>query len=515
MSAKRRGGRGRSQTRKTTVATAQSATPCDVLYVHPAKQGVVLGPEWRGRANPYPFIPVGVVGLANLLLSQGLTLRGVNHPLELLLDETFDLPAWLQQFRDVRWVLIDLHWYEHAFGALDVARLCKRLHPQARVVLGGLTASAYADEILAREPAIDLIVRGDAEWPLVDLLTAPEEALDDLVHETDNLTYRRGAEIVSNPLGYCAGTRELDTLNFADMGFMQHADAYARRQFSGLSPLTGHWLCIGRGCYHACSYCGGGREAQRALAGRERVIVRSVPSVLRDMERLRRHGVHQVALNLDVSEMGEGYWHELFKGMRTRGLRLGLYNEFSALPPSGFIDEMAATIDPRASRMAFSPLSGSETVRRRNGKRFSNEGLLATLRELEGHGLLSMVYFSLNLPGEPTEGFDETLALAHRIMENIAPSMVDLLNVCHTLDPLSPMGEAPEAFGVRTTMHTFDDYYDYCRRTAQGNEAARSGISRGFWPNGTDHELLARLADRWDHEGQQYAPSWHPIPRTW
>jgi len=488
---------------------------CDILYIHPAKQGVVSGADWRGGANPYPFIPVGIVGLANLLLSQGLTLRGLNHPIELLLDERFDLAAWLGGFVGVRWILIDLHWYEHAFGALDVARLGKRCHPEARVVLGGLTATAFAAEILTQEPAIDLIVRGDAEWPLMELVTAPPDELDAALPDIENLTYRRGAAIVSNPLTYCAGARELDTLNFADIAFLEHADAYARRQFSGLAPLTGHWLCIGRGCHHACSYCGGGRDAQRELAGRERVIVRSVPSVLRDIERLHRRGVHQVALNLDVSERGEAYWRALFEGLRARGLRIGLYNEFSALPPDGFIDEMAATIDPRASRMAFSPLSGSEAVRRRNGKHFTNAGLLATLEQLAGYGLLSMVYFSLNLPGEPTEGFDETIALARRILETVPPSMVDLLNMCHTLDPLSPMSTQPDAYGVRTSLHAFRDYYDYCRRTARGAEAARRGISRGFWPGGADREVLGRIADRWDREGAPHAPSWHPIPRTW
>ena len=43
----------------------------DVLYVHPAKQEVEARYDLYRACAPYPFIPVGVIGLVNLLQSHG------------------------------------------------------------------------------------------------------------------------------------------------------------------------------------------------------------------------------------------------------------------------------------------------------------------------------------------------------------------------------------------------------------------------------------------------------------
>ena len=72
---------------------------------------------------------------------------------------------WLRRQGDVRLVMIDLHWYEHAYGAMDVMRACKHVWPDVPVLLGGLTVSRFAEEIMARFDAVDYVIRGDPEVP--------------------------------------------------------------------------------------------------------------------------------------------------------------------------------------------------------------------------------------------------------------------------------------------------------------------------------------------------------------
>jgi hypothetical protein len=138
----------------------------DILYIHPAKQEVSARYDKFVSSPPYPFIPVGVVGLVNMLRNQGWNVVGINLPLELTLQPAFNLRRWLTTQPRPRMVLIDLHWYEHSFGAMDVARAVKSIWPSTPVVIGGLTASNFAEEILANFPLIDFIIRGDAEKPL-------------------------------------------------------------------------------------------------------------------------------------------------------------------------------------------------------------------------------------------------------------------------------------------------------------------------------------------------------------
>ena len=58
-------------------------------------------------------------------------------------------------------------------GALAIAEIIKRLHPEIPVILGGLSATYYHEEILRQYPFIDFVVRGDStEKPLLQLLQA-------------------------------------------------------------------------------------------------------------------------------------------------------------------------------------------------------------------------------------------------------------------------------------------------------------------------------------------------------
>ena len=100
----------------------------------------------------------------------GIEVQGINFPLERELNRRFDLRRWLRAQTRARVILIDLHWYEHSYGAISMARFCKEALPDAWVVLGGLTASAFAREILERFDAVDFVIRGDAEQPLLALV---------------------------------------------------------------------------------------------------------------------------------------------------------------------------------------------------------------------------------------------------------------------------------------------------------------------------------------------------------
>jgi radical SAM superfamily enzyme YgiQ (UPF0313 family) len=140
-----------------------------VLYIHPSKQGVLFRPDGH-MGRTYGLMPVGVAGLVNVLRENGIPVRGLNYPSERQLDQNFDLRKWLAARRGVRVILIDLHWYEHCYGAIDIARLCKEVMPWVWIVVGGLTASGFSQEILKHFPEIDFIIRGDAEKPLLELV---------------------------------------------------------------------------------------------------------------------------------------------------------------------------------------------------------------------------------------------------------------------------------------------------------------------------------------------------------
>ncbi len=494
----------------------------EVLYIHPTKYGIAT----RGReiSTPFPIMPIGAIGLANLLQAEGLTVKGLNYPLELRLNASFHLGKWLRAQEGVRLIMIDLHWYEHSYGAMEVARVCRQLHPQARIVIGGFTASLYAREILENFPQIDFVVRGDAEEPVRMLATRVCDSANGTpdVSDIPNLSYRQDDRVVENPLTYRADTAALDRLDFVSMSFLEHAERYGELQFmatmltvSSPRPMRGHWICMGRGCHFDCSYCGGGKESHRTIAGRPHLILRSVERVVDDIERLVQQGIDQVALALDPAILGRPYWSRLFAEMRRRGIKVGIYNEFFQLPTQDFIEDFLQTADITRSELAFSPLSGSERVRRLNGKFYTNQKLLRILSLLKKHEVPVYIYFSLNLPGEDEKAFRKTLDLARRIGYLYPPHLLKMINMCHTIDPFSPMSTDPGRYSVYVGFRNFMDYYNYCRKTPAHHDNLDEETPRGFHLDGERERSLEAMANKWEQMRARAKFLCYPVPRAW
>jgi len=493
----------------------------DILYIHPAKQEVNARYDKYKSCAPYPFIPVGVVGLMNRLRARW-DVQGINLPMELIMRPGFDLKAWLAAHTPANLVLIDLHWYEHAFGALDVARAVKQIWPHVPVALGGLTASNFAEEILTDFAAIDYIIRGDAEEPL-RLLADHCCGVDDVVRtDIPNLVWRRHGEILQNSRAYFATGEMLDSLDFVSMDWLRNAKSYAALQYSGAGmialrqpTLRGHWLTIGRGCVFNCIYCGGGKQSHADLAGRSGYVVRSPACVVDDIARLQERGYHQVSLSLDPATFKPAWWRTFFAQLRAREVRMGLYNEFFQLPSNAFLEAFAGAADLRHTEVAISPLSGNETVRRKNGKFYSNQKFLQMLETLKQFRIPIFIYFSLNLPGETPQTFKETLALADQIGKTYPPDLLRMLNPCHTLDPVSPMSRQPDAFGMEVQYRTFRDYYTYCRGTGWLPRHVIRGQHRGFEMTGRPASIVEQMARIWDIFAQQQRFRCFPVPHGW
>ena len=515
---------------KRSIASIFPRGETPVLYIHPAKQGVDFKPD-ANMGRFYGLMPVGVAGLVNVLRENGIPVRGVNYPQERQLDKNFNLRSWLSKHQGVRVVLIDLHWYEHSYGAINIAQLCKQVIPWAWIVLGGLTASGFAHEILERFPEIDFIIRGDAEKPLLELvqrlLSADSHSTARLrLSDIPNLSYRSEDGIFENNLSYTATTEELDALNFADIDFMDHYAEYyvseyivldAEKALNALqtNPFKGRWLTSARGCRYHCSYCGGNKDAHKRLAGRAGLITRSPHKLVDDLRKLTRAGVIQASMSYDLAEMGADYWQEFFSLLRGSSLKISIYNEFFQNPEPAFIDDFAQSLDLSHSCVVLSPLSGNERVRRLNGKHFSNQVLFDTLEYLSRYNIHLLVYFSLNLPGETEETFKETLNLANEVYEFYPPAVLRILNTVHTIDPFSPMNLFPDKFGIVSNMTSFMDFYTYCRETQFNSPEARTELNRGYKLKDVDARSLERMADAWDALRMGKEANWWPIPPSW
>ena len=69
--------------------------------------------------------------------------------------------------------------------AYRIAEIIKRYHPQAKIILGGVHATALPEEAL-QKTAVDYVIRGEGEQALVQLLQgAPKETIQGLSYRAD------------------------------------------------------------------------------------------------------------------------------------------------------------------------------------------------------------------------------------------------------------------------------------------------------------------------------------------
>jgi radical SAM superfamily enzyme YgiQ (UPF0313 family) len=174
--------------------------------------------------------PIGLTSIAAYLESNNYNTRIVNLAYRMLRNPRFDVARHLAEL-DAPVFGIDLHWLPHAYGALGVAELVKRVNPKAKVLMGGLPATYFHEEVIAN-PAVDFVLRGDAtEEPCRQLLAALRDGTP--LEAVENLTWKRSdGQVVVNPQTFVPA--DLDGIDVPAYDFLTHAVNRSRfRRHSG------------------------------------------------------------------------------------------------------------------------------------------------------------------------------------------------------------------------------------------------------------------------------------------
>jgi B12-binding domain/radical SAM domain protein len=237
--------------------------------------------------DEFEMYPIGLTSIAAYLERNHYNTRMVNLAYRMLRDRRFDVARHLARL-DAPVFGIDLHWLPHAHGALGIAELVKRLHPASKVLMGGLSATWFHEEVAAH-PAVDFVLRGDStEEPCRQLLAALREGAP--LERVENLTWKRpDGEVVVNPLSFVPA--DLDWIDVPAYDFMTHA-VFKYRSLADFLPYL-RWLRYpstlllnSRGCTYDCAICGGSRTGYRIVAGRRAPAMRSPERLADDARRI-------------------------------------------------------------------------------------------------------------------------------------------------------------------------------------------------------------------------------------
>ena len=404
----------------------------------------------------FEMYPIGLTTLAEFLERFGYRTRIINLAVRMLRNRRFDVERLLASLRSPLVFGIDLHWLAHAHGALEIARLVKKVHPDVPVLLGGFSASYFHQEIIRDFPQVDYVLRGDStEEPFRRLMDAIASGREPT--KVPNLTWRDG----SGALRVNSQTYVPDNLDHVLLDYRQVIKAVARyRDLASYIPFA-KWMSYPitaalscRGCVHDCTFCGGSAFASRMITGRERPAFRAPEDLANDVRSIGRLYRGPIFLLGDIRQAGIEYARRFLRAVQ--GYRGEVIIELFTPAPRAFLEDVAAALPNFVLEVSLE--SHDPRVRKLTGKPYPGKSMEKTMQAALDVGCRRLdVLFMIGLPGQDYRSVMETIDYCgellrqndddHRLWPFISP-------MAPFLDPGSLGYERPEQFGYSVRDRT-------------------------------------------------------------
>jgi len=275
----------------------------------------------------------------------------------------------------------------------DICRLTdgiKNELPSAHISLGGPHLGIYPRESLTRD-SVDSIVIGDGEVPLAHLVRQLE-----------------GHEAQAPPGLYLAGQEEsidefkpyvepdVDSLPFPDRTMLRY------REYDSLlanGPMT--TMVTSRGCPFRCTFC---------KLHFQKTLLRSPENVVAEMAEIAGLGIKEIEFYDDTFGMDRDRVLEICQRLKSSGLKFDLTTRDRV---SNVDDQVLRELKSVGLKRIFLGVeSASNETLRRVKKGTTVEQAREAIQLAKKHGIETMAYFMIGLPGEELADFERTLDFA-------------------------------------------------------------------------------------------------------
>ncbi|MBF0529403.1 MAG: B12-binding domain-containing radical SAM protein [Deltaproteobacteria bacterium] len=326
---------------------------------------------------------------------------------------------------------------------LSCARAIKARWP-APIIIGGHHASA-APESLLTDPAVDFVIRGEGERPLVEFLQAHLTARP--LDQVPNLGFKHQARMILNPLAENYPLNDLPMADFSDWPVSRYNQAG--------KPIA--MIAASRGCPHGCSFC----SIHQTFGRRYR---RRAPDlVVAEVEERYRQGYRLVDFEDDNLTWDQGHFRTILNGIsqlsRPEGLILTAMNGVSYL---GLENETLLLMKKAGfTHLNLSLVSSRGRTLDRVERPHTVAEFEAVVRQARALDFNLVAYQILGLPQENLIAMIETMALLARLPVLIGASIFYLTPGCPLNEAYPDLG-SEEMVRARSTAMAIET--PSCRR---------------------------------------------------
>ena len=285
----------------------------------------------------------------------------------------------------------------NTYVAVRTLEIAKKVKPDVLTVAGGQHFTVMAQESLETYPEIDVIVRGEGEETLAELVQSSADRRS--FSHVDGISYRKRRRIRHNPPRPLIGN--LDNLPFPAFHL------WPIEQFKKYGKII-FPVMTSRGCTFWCDFC----SAVRMFGRKYRM--RSPQKVVDELEFLyRKYGEDQYTFYDDAFTVSQARTEEICNEILKRGLKIKWDCETRVdMVTKDLLQKMK---DAGCIAVWFGVEAGSEQVIEAMGKGISIQQTLNAFKWANEVGLMTVASMILGFPGETRETAMESIKLLKRI----------------------------------------------------------------------------------------------------
>jgi len=277
--------------------------------------------------------------------------------------------------------------HANRWGAIEIARIAKEIHPGVKIVFGGVGATLLWRHFLTHFDEVDFCVLGEGEYSFLKLVQAIDAHDLNATEKIPGIAFKkRGAAVKT---GEAVRIDHLDLL----------PDPSAHFTYQHVSST--------RGCPGNCTFCGSPR-----LWGRK-VNFHSPEYFVAQIERLYHKGVRFFYVSDDTFMLKKAHAMAICKKIVEKNLRIS----WAAISHVNYVDQELLSWMRRAgcTQISYGVESGSPRIRRLLNKNIRTERIRTAFSMTTRYGILPRAYFIYGCPGENWDTIQETIDLIHEI----------------------------------------------------------------------------------------------------
>lgn len=270
--------------------------------------GPNVGLDEREKRKAFgSFPPLGILYIGTILENMGVEVSLLDQPAQGFSVE--DTVKWIQKENP------DILGFSTFAGSGRTAALIsekiKAVNPDITVVFGNYYATFNAERVLKKYSSVDIIVRGEGENTVVELLNCLKNG--DELKKVKGITYRSGEGIISTPDQPLI--KDLDALPFPNRKLL-NVEYHSVIAGSVAAPKRFTSVVSSRGCVFRCRFCSCTQFARNLWRPR------SVENTLKELNLLASEGYKQFIFIDDSFTLNPKRVIEICKGMRREKIEM-------------------------------------------------------------------------------------------------------------------------------------------------------------------------------------------------